>query len=254
MDQLKDRPNLLFLIFIRGAYNLLIIPKLRRSIYRAKTIKALTIIKTYAGNDLEDNWEFPGFPYNEHPTISQNMTKIIKYTVNGKLHRDDGPAISIYGNELLCAAWFRNNLTHRDGAPAVYVPSIIFPDYLFKGSTYWFKNGKLHRDEGPAIESEDSIGWYQNGELHRDDGPAFAEMANDCYEQKWYKHGGIHRDGGPAVITLSDYDDEKYEYWFQNDLLHREDGPAQIDTIRGKISHKWFLYGYEYDKKWNKKY
>jgi hypothetical protein len=252
MNQLKDRPNLLFLIFIRGAYNLLIIPKLRRPIYRAKTIKALTIIKTYTGKDLKDNSYFPGYPYNDDFVIRSNMKKIIKYMVNGKLHREDGPAISIYGNELLCEAWFRNNLIHRDGAPAVYVPSIIFPDYMFKGSTEWYQNGKLHRDGGPALESEFSIGWYQNGEIHRDDGPAYAEIANDRYEQRWFKHSKIHRDGGPAIISFSDDNDDKSEYWFQHGLEHREDGPAQTEIIGDQTLHRWFLSGVEYDENLNK--
>ena len=49
--------------------------------------------------------------------------------INGKMHREDGPAIE-----------------YSDGYKA------------------WFVNGKLHREDGPAIEdSNDDKAWYING-------------------------------------------------------------------------------------------
>ena len=60
------------------------------------------------------------------------------YNKNGKLHREDGPAIE-----------------YTDG------------------SKYWYLNGKLHREDGPAIECANGAKrWYINGFLHREDGPA----------------------------------------------------------------------------------
>ena len=51
--------------------------------------------------------------------------------LNGKLHREDGPAIE-----------------HSDG------------------SKYWCLNGELHREDGPAIEDSNGCGsWYLNGKL-----------------------------------------------------------------------------------------
>ena len=62
----------------------------------------------------------------------------VRYYLNGKVHRDDGPAVE-----------------GSDGYKA------------------WYINGKLHRTDGPAIEHSDgSKEWWVNGELHRTDGPA----------------------------------------------------------------------------------
>jgi antitoxin component YwqK of YwqJK toxin-antitoxin module len=71
------------------------------------------------------------------------MTNYIKYEVkvyadgskywylNGKLHREDGPAIE-----------------YSDGYKA------------------WYLNGKLHREDGPAVEySNGDKFWYLNGQL-----------------------------------------------------------------------------------------
>ena len=71
---------------------------------------------------------------------------------NGKLHRDDGPAIE-----------------HANG------------------TKLWWINGKLHRDDGPAIEYADGTkSWYKNGQFHRDDGPA-VEYANG--NKEWWING-----------------------------------------------------------------
>ena len=51
------------------------------------------------------------------------------YNADGKLHRDDGPAIE----------WAN-------------------------GTTFWFLNGEQHREDGPAIEwANGSKLWYKNG-------------------------------------------------------------------------------------------
>ena len=84
--------------------------------------------------------------------------------LNGKLHRDDGPAM-IYKN----------------------------------GTRKWVKDGKLHRDDGPAVvDADGSQIWYLNGQRHRDDGPA---VVNSDGTRMWYKAGKLHREDGPAFIT-----------------------------------------------------
>ena len=60
------------------------------------------------------------------------------YYENGKIHRDDGPAIIGPDKEI----WYKNGMIHRNHAPAV-----IYSD----GSKYWHQNGKLHKDIGPAV-------------------------------------------------------------------------------------------------------
>ena len=72
-----------------------------------------------------------------------------RWYVDGKLHREDGPAIE----------WA-------------------------DGSKQWYRNGKLHREDGPAIEwANGTRFWYLNRKLHREDGPAI-EWASGTRE--WY--------------------------------------------------------------------
>ena len=79
-------------------------------------------------------------------TVDQRCTK---WTLNGKLHREDGPAIE-YAN----------------------------------GDKFWYINGQRHREDGPAIEyAEGNKRWYINNQLHREDGPAVEYADGDKY---WY--------------------------------------------------------------------
>ena len=73
--------------------------------------------------------------------------------LNGKLHREDGPAIE-YADGSKC--WYLNDQLHREDGPAI--------EYA-DGVKYWYLNGKLHREDGPAIEYADGVkSWYLNGE------------------------------------------------------------------------------------------
>ena len=80
--------------------------------------------------------------------IKHDGTK--EWSLNGKLHREDGPAME----------WAN-------------------------GTKSWWLNDKLHRESGPAIERVDGYkAWFLNGERHREDGPAIVG-ADDGYEV-WY--------------------------------------------------------------------
>ena len=82
-------------------------------------------------------------------TVNVNNSGDKYWYINGKLHREDGPACE-------CA----------------------------NGSKCWCINGKLHREDGPAIECADGDKyWYINGKRHREDGPA-CEYANGT--KCWY--------------------------------------------------------------------
>ncbi len=74
------------------------------------------------------------------------------YKVDGKFHREDGPAVvNGQGDKW----WFRNNLLHREDGPAVEHAS---------GSKWWYQNGQLHRTDGPAYQGADGTNaWYING-------------------------------------------------------------------------------------------
>ena len=72
--------------------------------------------------------------------------------LNGKLHREDGPAIK-YKNGNKC--WYLNGKRHRRNGPAC--------EYA-NGNKFWFLNDKIHRIDGPAIEwANGSKSWYING-------------------------------------------------------------------------------------------
>ena len=76
-----------------------------------------------------------------------------KWYLNGKRHREDGPAIErINGDKI----WYLNDECHREDGPAIEWAN---------GSRYWYRNGKRHREDGPAIEriNGDKI-WYLNGQ------------------------------------------------------------------------------------------
>ena len=65
----------------------------------------------------------------------------VEYYLNGKLNREDGPAIE----------WD-------------------------SGSKSWFINGKHHREDGPAVERATGVKrWYIKNYLHRIDGLAIEE-------------------------------------------------------------------------------
>ena len=79
----------------------------------------------------------------------------IEYTLNGQLHRTDGPAIEYANGDKY---WYINGQRHRDNGPAV--------EYAH-GTKCWYINGKCHRENGPAIEFANGYkSWYINGKYY----------------------------------------------------------------------------------------
>ena len=75
-------------------------------------------------------------------------------------------------------AWYLNGKRHREDGPAIEYSN---------GNKSWYLNGKQHREDGPAIEHPNWCkAWYLNGELHREDGPAI-EYTNGY--KAWYLNG-----------------------------------------------------------------
>jgi hypothetical protein len=73
--------------------------------------------------------------------------------LNGKQHREDGPAIE---NSDGGKSWWLNGKLHREDGPAIEHAN---------GTKYWYLNGKIHREDGPAREhSNGDKSWYLNGE------------------------------------------------------------------------------------------
>ena len=161
-----------------------------------------------------------GFVVEENPILEFHRNEA------GEIHREDGPAI-VYakGN----TEWYLNGKLHRDGGPAQDWSN------LEPGAGVWYQHGKRHRVGAPAMKwSKDqnmAEYWYINGEMHREDGPAI-----DYGDGKgiWAKHDKIHREDGPA-----EYISNQHKIWVINGQYHREDGPAEI-TGKGK---RWFKHG-----------
>ena len=87
--------------------------------------------------------EDDGYPkdFTGHYVDSGGM---LLYWKDGKLHRDDGPAVifpqtNYYSSN--CRSWYQNGVRHRVGGPAV--------EYNDGRQLYYFR-GKLHRLDGPA--------------------------------------------------------------------------------------------------------
>ena len=79
-----------------------------------------------------------------------------QWYLNGKWHREDGPAIELANGSK---EWWLNDKLHREDGPAV--------EYA-NGDKEWFLNGKRHREDGPAVEYADGDkDWFLNG-VHAD--------------------------------------------------------------------------------------
>ena len=75
------------------------------------------------------------------------------WCLNGKYHREDGPAVEYPDGEK---RWYLHGKFHREDGPAIEYPS---------GEKWWFLNGKRHREDGPAIEYPDGQKcWFLNSE------------------------------------------------------------------------------------------
>jgi hypothetical protein len=74
--------------------------------------------------------------------------------------------------------WSLNGKLHREDGPATEYAS---------GNKFWYLNDELHREDGPAIERADGYkAWYLNGNRHREDGPAIEYPSGG---KRWYLNG-----------------------------------------------------------------
>lgn len=95
-----------------------------------------------------------------------------EYTLDGKLHRIDGPAKEHVNGEKY---WYQNGKLHRDPLTG---PAIEYS----KGDFEYYVNGKRHRVDGPARKMGRELIWIRDGKYHREDGPAYI-----CGNKKmWY--------------------------------------------------------------------
>jgi len=156
MNILNDRPNLLFLIWIRTVFmcknhTFALVTRMREPLFRRKILKILIYKIVEHGNQY--------------------------WYVNDKLHREDGPAIICANDDQY---WYVNDNLHREDGPAVIYAN---------GDQEWYVNGKLHRKDGPAVTWADGYKvWYINGKRHRTDGPAVICANGD---QEWWINSKI---------------------------------------------------------------
>lgn len=152
----------------------------------------------------------------------------IKYTLKGKLHRLDGPAlITTFGDQI----WYKNGKKHNDNGPAAISPNNV---------EIYYKNGKVHRENGPAMSWKTGEKcWYINGLLHNNGHPAIIYRdGSKC----WYKNGLLHRENGPAIIIK---EGPQYYYKFGIKLNSVSEMPILLATCM-----KYSLYyhdGYYYE-------
>jgi hypothetical protein len=106
----------------------------------------------------------------DQPECTTNADGTKEWYLNGRLHREDGPAIEWASGSKF---WYSNGKRHREDGPAIERPV---------GTKEWWLNGGRHRVDGPAVEWPDGVKeWWVNGKLHREDGPA-VEWADGAKE------------------------------------------------------------------------
>jgi hypothetical protein len=161
------------------------------------------------------------------PVMTVDAEGVRRWTVNGKAHRDDGPALEYPDGTKV---WFQFGMRHRADGPAV--------EYA-NGDKIWMINDKQHREGGPAVESKLNVQWFVHGKLHRIDGPAVVYSAGT---KEWWVNGEKHRTGAPAV----EHSDGSTEWW-KNGVQHREDGPA-VEWAADEDLKQWYLNGQEFSE------
>lgn len=140
----------------------------------------------------------------------------VEYHLDGKLHREDGPAIvTADGYE----AWYMYGKLHREGGPAVSRKD---------GYQVWYRWGSYHREDGPAIVWPDGTQEYRvYGKIHREDGPAIIEADG---RMAWYRYDKLHREDGPAIECPGG----KREWWVDG-VLQPHGGKESSPMVYVKI-------------------
>jgi len=165
--------------------------------------------------------------------ILENFKKFINEEVDAATEQEP-----VYDEITGSKMWKLNGKLHREDGPAVVGP---------KGLKEWYLNGKRHREDGPAvIKGDGSKYWFLNGELHREDGPAIvkADGPHAGYhggKKEWFLKGKRHRVDGPAMELPAGYKE-----WWVNGIRHREDGPAIQPAPGSRLKKKWYLNGEYY--------
>lgn len=123
--------------------------KLHRKNYPAR------VIYKRNGNIESMKWYTNGDKIKEQINYPNGKPREIKYFVDGKYHRENGPAFLEYdsSNRLQTEMWYREDLFYRTDGPAItnYKRGKIV-------SQEWYINDKRHSTDGPAIIRYDDKG------------------------------------------------------------------------------------------------
>lgn len=210
-----------------------------------------------------------------------NIIVDVSYYINGKEHREDGPAYVLYSSNCDFRL-LRHNLCCKFHQENKYDNSAFYVNGNIMRKVYYI-NGECHRapvlssslspplsplyergekrgekKRGEKIERPARITYYSNGnlelviyklygELHRENGPAeIGWYKNGNIKlKKYYINGKLHRSDGHACIGL--YIDGKinYEEYYLNNKCHREDGPYFVNYYEsGKLRTEiWGING-----------
>jgi len=91
------------------------------------------------------------------PTMTVDRDGTKWWELNGKRHREDGPAIECVDGYK---SWWLHDVRHREDGPAVEHAN---------GDKSWWLHDVRHREDGPAIENANGHkGWYLNGSRYED--------------------------------------------------------------------------------------
>jgi hypothetical protein len=150
---------------------------------------------------------------------------------------------------IACYHYDKNGKLHRENGPAV--------ERTNGGENEWWLNGRKYSEEQWKTELEkvkennkvngasklQTIRVKKLSEVPKDF-TGIVEFAGG--DKWWYLNGNLHREDGPACEFANGT-----KNWFLNSLIHREDGPA-IEHANGK--KHWFLYDMEYfsENEWKK--
>lgn len=206
---------------------------------------------------------------NDQPTRvtrdSSGFNRTEEYLILGTLHRDSGPAKTVYENNVIVAQdWLLKDMLHNENGPARLIWKGESEEKKILVSELWCINGMRHRKNGPALIFYDCNGkveyesYYHISMLHRLGGPAITKYENGKWtEQIWFnegcecsvndlpsrrkqvngvlteetwvnKFGKLHRNVGPAKIIYHSNGRIHRSEWYQNGLLHRANKAAII--------------------------
>jgi hypothetical protein len=145
---------------------------------------------------------------NDQTKIVENDGKII-YMVDGKKHREDGPAvITEYVKE-----WWYNDKLHRHIGPAV--------EYA-DGDREWYFNGLRHRESGPAVIYKGIKEWWRNGVRYREDGPHIITAIGEliwCRNDRVVSMDEYDNYYGPNRDHNADYHPDEFYYYDEEETI-----------------------------------